>query len=283
MFSFFQTGQVEYLQSSLLADCDFLTHAFCTRRGGVSQNDYQSFNMSFQEGDEDNHVLQNWERLSNAFGIPLEQFLVVNQVHKDDIFIVNPYGGYFSSRAALDYDAIVTNRTELAICVKTADCVPLFIVDRVKRVIAVVHAGWRGSALGIAGKAVRLLKDHYKSSPRDILAAIGPAIGSCCYEVDKTVADAFLKLDDYERFLSAGKKVGRWMLDLTEVNRRQLVASGVDKTSIDVADLCTVCHQDKFFSHRGSGGITGRQINFMMIRRESSYRAVVPEDLGLRH
>jgi len=183
MFSFFKAGQIEYLQSSLLADCDFLTHAFCTRRGGVSQDDYKSLNMSFKEGDEDNHVLQNWGRLAAVFNIPLEQFLVVNQVHKDDIFIVKPYGGYFSSRAELDYDAIMTDRVDLAICVKTADCVPVFIVDRVKKVIAVVHAGWRGSALGISARAVRLLQDNYGSAPQDILAAIGPSIGQCCYQV----------------------------------------------------------------------------------------------------
>jgi len=283
MFSFFQAGQIEYLQSSLLADCAFLTHAFCTRRGGVSQDGYKSLNMSFKEGDEDNRVLQNWGRLAGAFNVPLEQFLVVNQVHKDDIFIVKPYGGYFSSRAELDYDAIITDRAGLAICVKTADCVPVFIVDRMKKVIAAVHAGWRGSALGISAKAVRLLIENYESSPQDILAAVGPSIGRCCYQVVSGVADAFLKLKDRERFLFTGKKSGAWMLDLAEVNRRQLVESGVDEANIDVAGLCTVCNQDKFFSHRGSGGITGRQINFLMLKRDNSYQAMTEEGLTSRH
>jgi len=283
MISFFKAGQIEYLQSSLLADCDFLTHAFCTRRGGVSQDDYESLNMSFKEGDEDNHVLQNWGRLAAAFNIPLEQFLVVNQVHKDDIFIVKPYGGYFSSRAELDYDAIMTDRANLAICVKTADCVPVFIVDRVKKVIAVVHAGWRGSALGISAKAVRLLQDNYGSSPQDILAAIGPSIGQCCYQVDEAVADNFLQQRDNENFLFAAKKVGKWMLDLAEANRRQIFNCGIPEENIDIFDLCTVCNQDKFFSHRGSGGITGRQINFMMIRTDSCYRAMLEGDLSFKH
>jgi len=278
MFSFFKAGQIEYLQSSLLADCDFLTHAFCTRRGGVSQGDYESLNMSFKEGDEDNHVLQNWGRLAAAFNIPLEQFLVVNQVHKDDIFIVKPYGGYFSSRAELDYDAIMTDRADLAICVKTADCVPVFIADRVKKVIAAVHAGWRGSALGISAKAVRLLQDNYGSSPQDILAAIGPSIGQCCYQVDEAVADNFLKQEDNENILFAAKKAGKWMLDLAEANRRQILHSGIPEENIDVSDLCTVCNQDKFFSHRGSGGITGRQISFMMIKGEPAYHAKTDEN-----
>ncbi len=278
MFSFFKAGQIEYLQSSILADCDFLTHTFCTRLGGVSQDDYESLNMSFKEGDEDNHVLLNWGRLSAAFNIPLEQFLVVNQVHKDDIFIVKPYGGYFSSRAELDYDAIMTDRVDLAICVKTADCAPVFIVDRVKKVIAAVHAGWRGSALGISARAVRLLQDNYGSAPQDILAAIGPSIGQCCYQVDKVVADEFLKLHNHELFLFAGKKVGSWTLDLAEANRRQIINCSIPEENIDVSDLCTVCNQGKFFSHRASGGITGRQISFMMIKGEPSYHAQTDEN-----
>lgn len=278
MFSFFKAGQIEYLQSSLLNDCDFLVHAFCTRRGGVSQDDYKSLNMSFKEGDEDNHVLQNWGRLAAAFNIPLEQFLVVNQVHKDDIFIVKPYGGYFSSRAELDYDAIMTDRADLVICVKTADCVPVFIVDRVKKIIAVVHAGWRGTALGICAKAVRMLIENYGSQPQDILAAIGPSIGQCCYQVDAAVADNFLRQEDNEKFLFAAKKSGKWLLDLACANRQQIINCGIPEENIDLSDLCTVCNQDMFFSHRGSGGITGRQINFMMIKGEPSYHAQTDEN-----
>jgi hypothetical protein len=239
--------------------------------------------MSFKEGDEDNHVLHNWGRLAEAFFIPLEQFLVVNQVHKDDIFVVKSYGGYFSSRAELDYDAIMTDRVGLAICVKTADCVPVFIVDRVKKIIAVVHAGWRGSALGISAKAIRLFVDKYGSSPRDILAAIGPSIGQCCYQVDKAAADEFLQLHQHELFLSAGNKADKWMLDLAEANRRQLVESGVSEANIDLSDLCTVCNRDMFFSHRGSGGVTGRQINFMMIRQGDCYQAMTKEGQNVKH
>jgi hypothetical protein len=278
MFSFLKAGQIEYLQSSLLNECDFLIHAFCTRHGGVSQDDYKSLNMSFKEGDEDNHVLQNWGRLAGAFNISLEQFLVVNQVHKDDIFIVKPYGGYFSSRAELDYDAIMTDRVDLAICVKTADCVPVFIVDRVKKVIAAVHAGWRGSALGISAKAVRTLMENYGSQPQDILAAIGPSIGQCCYQVDAAVSDNFLQQEDNEKFLFAAKKSGKWLLDLACANRRQIINCGIPEENIDLSDLCTVCNQDKFFSHRGSGGVTGRQINFMMIKGEPSYHARTDEN-----
>ena len=266
MFSLKKKNSIAYLQSPLLAGCDFLTHAFCTRTGGASRDDYKSLNMSFREGDEELRVLANWEKLSRSFTIPMENFLVLNQVHGDNIFVIKPHGDYFTSRDALNYDAIVTSRTDLAICVKTADCVPVFLVDRIKKVIAAVHAGWRGSALGIAAKSIRLMQNQYGSQPRDLLAAIGPAIGRCCYEVDAAAAEAFSNKNNAGDFLLPGKRKDRWMLDLVEANRRQILDCGVPDTQIETSGLCTACHPDAFFSHRGSGGVTGRQINFMMIK-----------------
>ncbi|MBP9650563.1 MAG: laccase domain-containing protein, partial [Syntrophaceae bacterium] len=107
MFSWLNKNSIPYLQSSGLAACDFLAHAFCTREGGVSEDDYQSLNMSFREGDEEFHVLQNWNKLAGSFGIPMENFLVLNQVHRDGILVIPPRGEYFTSREGLDYDAIV--------------------------------------------------------------------------------------------------------------------------------------------------------------------------------
>ncbi len=274
MFSLEKKKNIEYLQSPLLRNCDFLVNAFCTRRGGASQDEYKSLNMSFREGDEEFLVLQNWDRLATAFAIPMEQFLVVNQVHGDAIFVIKPHGSYFSSREELNYDAIVTNRTNLAICIKTADCVPVFIVDKVKKVIAVVHAGWRSSALGISAKVISLLQNQYGCLPQDILAAIGPSIGRCCYEIDSVVADAFRQHGHSSSFLFPGTGENKWKLDLAEANRRQIMEAGVPENNIEVSGFCTTCNQDMFFSHRGSGGITGRQINFMMIKGDNPCRVL---------
>lgn len=275
MFSLDKKKSIAYLQSPKLAACEFLTHAFCTRLGGASQDDYKSMNMSFREGDEEFRVLANWDKLAAAFEIPLDDFLVLNQVHGDDILVIKPHGDYFTSCDALNYDAIVTNRTNLAICIKTADCVPVFIVDRINKVIAAVHAGWRGSALGISGKVVRLMQNQYGSVPHDLLAAIGPSIGKCCYEVDAAAAEAFRSHKNADKFLFAGNRKGHWMLDLVEANRRQLLDNGIPEANIEAAGLCTACHQDAFFSHRGSGGITGRQINFLMIKGEAPCRTIL--------
>jgi len=266
MFTITKNKSIPCLQAAVFDECDFLTHAFCTRQGGASEEDYKSLNMSFQEGDEESKVLQNWGRLADAFDISIEQFLVVNQVHGDAIFVIKPYGSYFSSRAELDYDAIVTDRKDLAICIKTADCVPIFIVDKVKKVIAVVHAGWRSSALGISTKVIRLLINQYHSQPQDIQAAIGPSIGRCCYQVDLATAKSFAGQKNKEAFLFPESKGKKWMLDLPEANRQQILDCGVPEKNIELSGYCTKCNQDMFFSHRGSGGITGRQINFMMIK-----------------
>jgi polyphenol oxidase len=269
MFRVIKNHSTEYLESPLLSKCDFLIHAFCTRKGGVSQDEYASLNTSFREGDNESNVLQNWGRLATAFAIPLEQFLVVNQIHGDNIFVIPPFGEYFSSRAELNHDAIVTNKTNLAICVKTADCVPVFFVDRIKKIIAVVHAGWRSSALEISAKVVRLLHEKYGSLKQDILAAIGPAIGQCCFEVDAITANAFRKQKNHEVFLFPDGRPDKWILDLAEANRQQIMNCNIPEENIDVSGLCTSCRQDLFFSHRGSGGITGRQINFMMIKGDT--------------
>jgi polyphenol oxidase len=266
MFNLAKKNYIPYMQAAIFEECDFLIHAFCTRHGGVSREDYASLNMSFREGDEEFRVLQNWGKLADAFAIPLEQFLVLNQVHGDGIFVIEPQGSYFSSRDELNYDAIVTNRASLAICIKTADCVPVFIVDKVQKIIAVVHAGWRGTALAICAKVIRLMQNQYGSLPQDILAAIGPSIGKCCYEVDSITADAFGAQKGKEDFLFPKASKNKWMLDLPEANRRQLLDCDIPEINIELSGYCTMCHQDIFFSHRGAGGITGRQINFMMIK-----------------
>ncbi|PKN70773.1 MAG: peptidoglycan editing factor PgeF [Deltaproteobacteria bacterium HGW-Deltaproteobacteria-12] len=274
MFTFAKKNSIPYLQAPVFAECNFLTHAFCTRQGGASRSDYKSLNMSFREGDEEFRVLQNWETLADAFAISLEQFLVLNQVHGADIIVIKQQGSYFSSRADLDYDATITNRPGLAICIKTADCAPVFIVDKVRKVIAAVHAGWRGTASGISAKVIRLMQKQYGSMPQHILAAIGPSIGKCCYEVDSAAAEAFAELKGKEDFLFPKTTKKKWMVDLPEANRRQLLDCGIPEQNIGLSGYCTMCHQNIFFSHRGSGGLTGRQINFIMIKETNPCLAV---------
>jgi YfiH family protein len=126
-----------------------------------------------------------------------------------------------------------------------ADCTPVLLVDPVRRCVAAVHAGWRGSAVRAAGAAVTALGETFGSRPADLLAGIGPAIGPCCYEVGQDVVDAFA---DRPELFSGGK------LDLWESNRQALIEAGVVPGQIEVAGICTQCESDRFFSHRANGG-----------------------------
>ena len=154
----------------------------------------------------------------------------------------------------------------MALCIKTADCVPVFLADPVRRVIGAVHAGWKGTALQIVEKAVREMVQRFGARPSDLFAAIGPAIGPCCYEVDAAVYQAMSHHASRTAFFHTGRQDGRWMLDLPLANRHQLLRCGLLPERIRTADHCTACHPDLFFSHRAQGGNTGRQLNFIMIR-----------------
>ena len=141
MFTYAQRGSIKYLEAELLKQYDSIIHAFCSRWGGVSEGQFSNFNFSVSEGDGNEQVLKNWTILSDAFGIPVANFCTVHQVHEDGLLIIDDSTG-FSTMQNSDYDAIITNRPGLAVGVKTADCVPIFLFDRVQNAIGVVHAGW---------------------------------------------------------------------------------------------------------------------------------------------
>jgi YfiH family protein len=135
-------------------------------------------------------------------------------------------------------------------------------------VIGVAHAGWRGTALGMAARMVDAFVEGFASRPEDILIAVGPAVGPCCYQVDAPVSAALMARAGADRFLRPCPERGRWMLDLALANRLQIRERGVPDGNILSAGLCTACRQELFFSHRASRGRAGRQINFLMLREE---------------
>ena len=266
MFQFLKRGPVEYLESVALSRCDFLMHAFCTRRVGVSEGQFASLNFSEREGDSKEKTRRNWEIVARAFDLDVEQFFFVHQVHGDRTLILDNSSMEVPDDQARQYDAIITDRPELAIGIKTADCVPVFLADMTRRIIGVVHAGWRGASLNIAGKVVNAMAEGFSSKPGNIVAAIGPAIGSCCYEVDEKVFNAARGDEKWESSFTSRREEGRWMMDLRAANRHQLLSAGVSPENIFSADICTSCQKERFFSHRGDKGKTGRQINFMMLK-----------------
>ena len=266
MFRFSKKDSVEYLESGALGGCDFLVHAFCTRWSGVSEGHFASLNFSVREGDGSDRIRKNRGIVASAFNLRADQFFVVHQVHGDRILIVDDANMSVLKHQSHQCDAIVTDRSGLAIGIKTADCVPVFLADREKRIIGVVHAGWRGTALNIAAKTVTAFAETFFSRSVDMIAVIGPAIGPCCYEVDETVFNAVTGDGSWESAFNPCGEKGKWMLDLSSANRRQLIQAGIPSENVFSADVCTSCRKDIFFSHRGEAGKTGRQINFMMLK-----------------
>jgi YfiH family protein len=185
MFRLKRRGTIEYLEIEQWSALDFLTHAFCTRRGGVSEGAFATLNAGSRVGDREADVRRNLETIGAAFAIPEGGLILMGQVHGDRICIID--GDASPPESVPECDGMITDRPEVALAVKTADCVPILFVDRVRRVIGTAHAGWRGAALGIAAGMVRLFQERFFSHGEDLLVAIGPAIGPCCYQVDAPV------------------------------------------------------------------------------------------------
>jgi hypothetical protein len=266
MFRIAQKESIKYLECFAEKELDFVIHAFCTRQGGVSGGSFASLNVSAREGDGTDQVRQNIERIAAAFGISVSQFLLVCQVHRDGVWVIDGETPLPAHEPPPELDAVVTDRPGLALCIKTADCVPVFLADPVRQVIGAVHAGWKGTALQIVEKAVKEMVQRFGVRPSDLSAVIGPAIGPCCYEVDTGVYQAMSRHPERDSFFHARSEEGKWMLDLSLANRHQLLRSGLLPEHIRTADHCTACHRELFYSHRAQGGNTGRQLNFIMIR-----------------
>jgi YfiH family protein len=191
---------------------------------------------------------------------------MVTQCHGTDILVIDEHNSDYAHFQKLQCDGIVTNQSGVMIAVGVADCLPLLLLDPVKKVAAALHAGWKGTAGNIAAKGVETLVTMFGSDSRDILAALGPAIRSCCYEVDEPVRKAFMESGvDWSGFaVESGS--GKWRVDLSAANREQLLAARIPAENIESAPHCVSCQHDWFFSYRRDDGETGRQAGFIMLR-----------------
>ncbi len=177
--------------------------------------------------------------------------VTLRQIHSD--IVRNAHG--LRDREA-EGDALVTDEIGRAIGVRTADCVPILLLDRRKRAVSAVHAGWRGTAAEIVAEAIRKLQDEFGSEPGDILAAVGPCIRQCCYQVGPEVAEQFA-----ESYRTQSSEPGKWQINLSAANRTQLVDSGVCGDHIFDLGACTACCSEDFFSFRREPGDPGRMIS----------------------
>jgi polyphenol oxidase len=240
------------LSSALLAG---FPHGFTTRHGGVSQAPWESLNLGAATGDDLGAVDGNWGRLRQETGLT---FARVRQVH--GCRVVRREDPVAQADQADEADAVITSRPGLAACVLTADCAPVLIGDPRTGAVAAVHAGWRGTLARAAARAVEALVRDFGVQPENLLAAIGPAIGPCCYEVSPDLAKRFV--DEIGPSVSmVHPRAPR--VDLWSANEVVLREAGVSPERIEIIDRCTACDAESFFSHRRDGPRTGRQVGFI--------------------
>lgn len=196
-----------------------------------------------------------------AKGIPTSEICRMKQVHGSSILHVRTHKDIERARET-EADITITNLSDVAITVSTADCVPLLFCDPIKNVIAASHAGWRGTVKDVAGKTVQILTLEYSCDPKELVVAIGPCIHSCCYEVDRPVYEA---IHEKDFLIPSDKKQDRWMLNLPQLNRYQLIKSGILDGNIEILPYCTACRQDLFYSYRKEGDTAGRQWSYISI------------------
>ena len=274
---------VRLLQVRALAKFPWLVHGFSTRPGGVSElNGQKVLNLGFAEWDNRENVIENRRRFQSALGAKDLHLVALKQIHSDVIQLFDA-----APAQPCRGDASATQRSGLLLGVQTADCVPILLVDPKKHAVAAVHAGWRGTLQRIVVKAIGRMQMQFGTKPGDLLAAIGPAIGGCCYEVGTEVAiqfqSQFAEAHEWFDEFRTGDEPNpvQWLnmmppghqpppknvlLDLRKANRAQLVEAGLRAQNIFVSELCTACRRDLFFSYRKEGASTGRLMSVVGIR-----------------
>lgn len=264
-----EEGTVKWLLWEAFLDTGLVSHGFTTRHGGVSTGEFATLNMAFHVGDDPGHVLTNRERACRALEMNPAHLVAGQQVHGDRVAVVGKVHRGRGARSTEDAlpatDALITGELLVPLSSYYADCVPVFLLDPVRRVVGLAHAGWRGTYLDIAAKTVEAMGRFFGSRPGDCLAGIGPSIGPCCYEVDAPLVDLFKEHFPFWQDLLVPNPSGKWQLDLWEANRRVLLEAGLVPENIFTAGVCTCCRQDLFFSYRGSGGRTGRMAALIML------------------
>ncbi|MBC8530873.1 peptidoglycan editing factor PgeF [Gehongia tenuis] len=263
---------VVYFTAESFERTGLVAHAFTSKLGGVSEGECESLNFGFSRKDEPERVLENYRRMAEVLGVSLDSYVSTLQVHEDRVWA--PEGadrgmGVLDRENMEKADALITDLSGLTLVKHTADCVPVLLLDPAAKAVSAIHAGWRGTAKRIAQRAVEAMARRYGSKPENILAAIGPSIGPCCFEVDEPVYGAMAKAGLLSAALVRDKKNGHYDMDLWRANARALMDGGLLAEHITIAGLCTRCRGELFFSHRRDRGKTGSLAAMIALKGET--------------
>lgn len=228
-----------YLQFEEFNNLGFVKHLFTTRIGWSKK--------------------EHKEQLSNIFNIDLDRIINVKQVHKTDILVIDSLHKLSIETGSMEYDGLITHLSNVLLTTYHADCVPIYFVDRKNKIIGIAHGGWKGTFGNISAKMIDAMMRFYNSKKEDILVAIGPSIGPCCYEVGKDVSELFIdRYRDFNDIIT--NRDGKIYLDLWKVNFLQLKEKGIPKENIILSNICTSCNVGKLYSYRKEKGTDKRMI-----------------------
>ena len=258
-FETHEQNSLVWLTSPLLSG---VRHGFSTRLGGVSPAPWDSLNLGPGRGDAPENVTENYRRLFACLGADEHRAVLSKQVHQPGVRTVTAADAGKGLLRPRDYeaDALITSEKDLPLVVFSADCGILLLHDPVTGCAGAIHAGWRGCAAGIVEKTVAELGRAFGARPENLLAAVGPCIGQCCFETDDDVPEAMTAAlgNAAEPYLE--RRGAKWHVDLAGLNRQWLLRAGLAPEHVDTCGLCTACRRDWFWSHRKMGQARGAQV-----------------------
>ena len=278
-----RTGKVPFLEFPPLSNIPFVIHGFSTRQGGVSRGMFSSMNLgsgSSPYQDEPANIRENFLLITDSLGLDPNSLVLSDQVHTTRIRLVDEKDrgkGFSIPRDYEEIDGLITNKPNLTLVTKYADCVPLYFVDPINKAIGLSHSGWKGTIEKIGEITVKEMGKAFGSHPQDIIAVIGPSICMDCYEVGEDVAIEFrnafpsvgqntnISIDELSPILIKNHR-DRYQLNLWEANKRILLKAGLCNANIHISGVCTACNSELLFSHRKSKGKRGSLAAFLAIR-----------------
>ncbi len=262
---------IHVLEFPLLESCDFITHAFSTRLGGVSEGIYSTMNFTFTTGDDVKHVMENYHRMADVLGVDYKRMVLSYQTHTTNVRVITEEDagkGIIKERDYKDVDGFITDVPGITLVTFYADCVPLYFVDPVHHAVGLSHSGWRGTVHRMGQVTLDKMKETFATRPEDVLCCIGPSICKDHFEVGEEVIDEYDREFDekWQGDLYYRKDNGRYQLDLWKANEIILKEAGVRDDHIQVTDICTYCNPDYLFSHRRTGRDRGSLAAFLCIK-----------------
>ncbi len=269
-----ENSGLAYLQAPLFLEAGWIDHAFSTRRGGQSTGTFTGLNTGFHVGDRWERVLENRRLFFDCFNYDYRDIVSATQVHGVAVRLFdksNRGEGAFPNTTRSRCDALVTREEGLPLAAYSADCQLIyFACPGEKPVVALAHAGWKGTLGGIGGRVIRFMEDNFFVKPERIMVALGPAVCRRCYLVSRDLADRFREAGwDDENYLEPNEK-GDFHLDLNAINTEKLLLAGIRKTNLSLNEWCTSCNPGLFYSYRRDRGITGRMLGFIAINNSVS-------------